>query len=80
MSTLDTKALIIPEDATEEEFAQYMVQLRKQVKRWQANHKDSLLGKNVSCGIKAACNMAFAGESLGDCINNTVVEKCALDL
>ncbi|MBR2305708.1 MAG: hypothetical protein IKA48_00605 [Fibrobacter sp.] len=80
MSTLDTKPLIISEDATEEEFAQSMVQLRKQVKRWQANHKDSLLGKNVSYGIKAACNMTFAGESLGDCINDTVVEKCALDL
>lgn len=78
MSTLDTKPLIIPEDATEEEFAQSMLQLRKQVKRWQAKHRDSLLGKNVSYGIKAACNMAFAGESLGDCINDTVVEKCAL--
>ena len=78
MSTLDIKTLIIPEDATEEEFAQSMVQLRKQVKRWQANHKDSLLGKNVSYGIKAACNMAFAGESLGDCINEVIVEKCAI--
>ena len=80
MSTLDTKPLTIPEDATEEEFAQSMVQLRKQVKRWQANHKDSLLGKNVSYGIKTACNMAFAGESLCDNINGIIVEKCALDL
>lgn len=78
MSTLNTKPLIIPEDATEEEFAQYMVQLRKQVKRWQANHKYSLLGKNVSYGIKAACNMAFAGESLCKNINDTVVEKCSI--
>jgi len=78
MSTLNSKPLTIPEDATEEEFAQLMVQLRKQVKRWQANHRDSLLGKNVSYGIKAACNMASAGESLCDCINDTVVEKCAI--
>lgn len=78
MSTLNSKPLTIPEDATEEEFAQSMVQLRKQVKRWQANHRDSLLGKNVSYGIKAACNMASAGESLCDCINDTVVEKCAI--
>lgn len=78
MSTLNTKPLIIPEDATEEEFAQYMVQLRTQVKRWQANHKDSLLGKNVLYGIKAACNMAFAGESLCDSVNDTVVEKCSV--
>lgn len=77
MSTLDIKPLIIPEDATEEEFAQSMEQLRKQVKRWQANHKDSLVGKNVSYGIKAACNMAFAGESLCDSINDIVVEKCS---
>jgi hypothetical protein len=80
MSTLDTKPLIIPEDATEEEFAQSMVQLRKQVKRWLLEHKGSLLGENVSYGIKAACNMAYSGESLRDCINDTVVEKCALDL
>lgn len=78
MSTLDTKHLIIPEDATEEEFAQSMVQLRKQVKRWQANHKDSLLGKNVSYGIKAALNMSFAGESLCENINEVIVEKCAI--
>jgi hypothetical protein len=78
MSTLDIKPLIIPEDATEEEFAQSMVQLRKQVKRWQANHKDSLLGKNVSYGIKAACNMAYAGESLCENINEVIVEKCAI--
>ena len=80
MSTLNFKPLTIPEDATEEEFAQSMVQLRKQVKRWQANHRDSLLGKNVSYGIKAACNMACAGESLGDSINGIIVEKCALSL
>lgn len=78
MSTLNTNPLTLSKDATEEEFAQYMVQLRKQVKRWQANHKDSLLGKNVSYGIKAACNMAYAGESLCDNINETIVEKCAL--
>jgi hypothetical protein len=78
MSTLNPKPIILPEDATEAEFAQSMLQLRKQVKRWQAKHRDSLLGKNVSYGIKAACNMAFAGESLGDCINDTVVERCSI--
>ena len=78
MSTLDIKPITLSEDATEEEFAQFMVQLRKQVKHWQAKHKDSLLGKNVSYGIKAACNMAFAGESLCDSISEVIVEKCAL--
>lgn len=78
MSTLDTNQLTLSENATEEEFAQYMVQLRKQVKRWQANHKDSLLGKNVSYGIKAACNMAYAGESLCDNVNEVIVEKCSI--
>jgi hypothetical protein len=80
MSDLNIQAISLSEDATEADLAQYMVAVRKQVKRWQAKHKDSLLGKNVSYGIKAACNMAYAGESLGDCINDTVVEKCALDL
>ena len=78
MSTIDTKPITLSEDITEEEFAEVMVKVRQQVKRWQANHKDSLLGKNVSYGIKAACNMAFAGESLCDSIGEVIVEKCAL--
>ena len=32
MNTLDTNIVVLSEDATEEEFAQFMVQLRKQMK------------------------------------------------
>jgi hypothetical protein len=78
MAELNITAIALSADATEEEFAQFIVEVRQQVKRWQANHRGSLLGENVSYGIKAACNMAYAGESLGDSISEVIVEKCAL--
>ena len=56
-------------DASEDELVQYMMHVRARLKMWQAHHKESLLGKNVLYGIKTACNMAFAGESLCDSIN-----------
>ena len=64
--------------ASEDELVQYMMHVRARLKLWQANHKDSLLGKNVLYGIKMACNMAFAVESLCKNINDTVVEKCSV--
>lgn len=64
-------------EASEDELVQYMMHVRARLKLWQANHRESLLGKNALYGIKAACNMAFAGESLCDSINDTVVEKCS---
>ena len=80
MSDLNIQAISLSEDATEADLAQYMVAVRKQVKRWQAKHKDSLLGENISYGIKAACNMAYSGESMSKNINDVVVEKCSLGL
>lgn len=64
-------------EASEDELVQYMMHVRARLKMWQASHRESLLGKNVLYGIKAACNMALAGESLCGRINDTVAEKCS---
>lgn len=72
-----TPICILSPDAPESDLYQYLVHVRAQIKKWQALHRDSIAGKNILYGIKAACNMAYAGESLVDTINDIVVEKCA---
>jgi hypothetical protein len=69
---------VLTEDASEADLSKYMMHVRQRLKRWQANHRDSLLGKNMLYGIKAALNMSFAGESLCENINEVIVEKCAI--
>ena len=78
MTTENNKTIVIPEDLTELELVARMMNLRTQLKQWQRNHKDSLLGKNLLYGIKAAVNMAASGELLAcDKINEVILEKCA---
>jgi len=67
----------LPPDVTEGELVVYLTGVRQKIKQWQSMHRGSLLGKNLVYGLKAAANMAAAGESLGDSINDIIVEKCA---
>lgn len=76
MTTENNKTIAIPEDLTEFDLILCMANVRKQLKQWQAKHKGSRLGKNLAYGIKAAVNMATAGEDLGDNISSIIVEKC----
>lgn len=68
----------LPPDATEGELFVYLTGVRQKIKTWQSLHRESLLGKNLVYGLKAAANMAAAGESLVDSINDIIVEKCAM--
>ena len=67
----------LPPDVTEGELYLYMKEVRQKIKKWQSLHRESLLGKNLAYGLKAAANMAAAGETLVDSINDIIVEKCA---
>ena len=67
----------LPPDVTEGELYLYMKEVRQKIKKWQTMHRESLLGKNLVYGLKAAANMAYAGEPLDASINDIIVDKCA---